>query len=441
MAKYISKISIYFFNILLKKLLIAQKVMDEFKEKSISSHQKSFSEKWMPSLYLNKEPIHNLWKITKDDIDLSFYMIIVIFITWVLSLAGGSFLTILAYWDGPNYVFAARTLYNISNDNPWTREFQYQPSYFACHFPGFPLVIRFFSTIFFNCYWLGDLCAIVFCSLASLYAFRRLLIVYNAVVDPKWTAFLYIFIPIRFLIYRSVGASEPLFCFYCYMALICYKTDHLMMMLFALIGACITRIEGLSIVGTIGLCYLLKLDLFRAIFTAISFLATGLVFLMHKYRFGDIYAYFKFNMEGMRLIRFPPFYLILNDSKNFKELVNIYPTLYLHFVFLLGLIVVFHVSLPLAIFSTVYFLYNTLLNHIDRYRYALPGYTLTLLIGFDCLWSHPKFKNNFLIFAYFYIFIAILYCIGNICTNRSSDEFILEVLNPVKYPYKPSQQK
>lgn len=45
-------------------------------------------------------------------------------------------------WGGPNDLYAGATLYDIRPYNPWTPHFRFPESYFACHLPGDPLVIR-----------------------------------------------------------------------------------------------------------------------------------------------------------------------------------------------------------------------------------------------------------------------------------------------------------
>jgi len=109
----------------------------------------------------------------------------------------------IEYLDGQNYVYAAKTFYKIPPNNPWTLYFNFPPYYFACHLPGYPLVIKFFSIIFFNCYYVGNVLAIVFCSILSIYVFRRLLIVYKCVKNITFTCTLFLIIPLRMFLYRK----------------------------------------------------------------------------------------------------------------------------------------------------------------------------------------------------------------------------------------------
>ncbi|EAY12479.1 hypothetical protein TVAG_128930 [Trichomonas vaginalis G3] len=343
----------------------------------------------------------------------------------------------LCYWDGPNYVYAAKTLYKIPPNNPWTRAFRYPPSYFACHLPGYPLLIRFFATITLNCYWLGYVLAILFGSVGIAFVFRRLLVVYNCVVDPVYSSYLLLIIPIRLTLYKSVGASEPLYMMYVYLALIFFKTDQLIFMLLSMWGACITRIEGLSIVGTIGLSYLLRFDILRAMFTSLGFLATPAVAYFHQIRFHSYKAYINFNMNTAGLIRFPLYSLII-PSRYEKFCIQSHMLFAVITPLLAATVMMYTTCVPIAIYSTVYIIYVISIFHMDLFRYALPAFTVALIIGFDPIFSNPIFKARIIYFIGFPIVILLWYYYGQITTNKAPDDFLLEVLYPDKYRFNES---
>lgn len=391
-------------------------------EESNNSVKKYFS---YESLLPIKDIPKNLWKIDKFDLFAFSVHFTTFLLFWLISLVSGDFFVPFEYWDGPNYVYVAKTLYNIPRNNPWSRHFHYPNYYFACHLPGFPLVIRFFSFFFMNSYWIGDILAILFCSCLSYYSFRRLLIIYNCVEDPKWTTILYLCIPIRNLLYHNVGASEPLFLSYCYLTFIFYKIDKRFMMFLTLCGACLTRIEGLAIVGTIGLCYLIRFDIFGCIITSLSTFIYATLSFIHKKKFGTYKAYFKFNSG---LIRLKPFYALFDFSKKLDLIPHLNSILLLDFCMLGGILILYSISVPMAIFSTVYLLYSSMLVHDDVYRYILPGYNLALLIGYDSIWSHPIFKKFSHIPLILYIILMCEYALCHLVSNRSEYDFLKEVM-------------
>jgi hypothetical protein len=213
------------------------------------------------------------------------------------------------------------------------------------------------------------------------------------------------------------------------MALIFYKTNNLYGLLPALIGACLTRIEGLSIVGTIGFCYLLRLKFLGIFVTSLSLLTPLGILCLHKWKFGTYWAYFNFNMRGMNLIKFPPFHAFLQLGKAKTLAKEASAIVYLLIIFFVGLVGLANVSFPLTVFCSVYFFYCSVLDHIDIWRYALPGYSIALLIGFDCIWSHSLFKDNAAWLAPCYAILVAPYVFINLATNRASDDFVKEVMS------------
>jgi hypothetical protein len=153
----------------------------------------------------------------------------------------------------------------------------------------------------------------------------------------------------------------------------------------------------------------------------LALVAPAGVLWLHQWRFGTYLAYFNFNLRGMRLIKWPPFHKIGEEDG--------WPTMYLLIVFFTAVLALWNVAFPLAVFSSVYFLYCSVLNHTDIYRYALPGYSLALLIGLDMLWSHPQFKENAPLIGACYAIGVVPYIIINLATNRADDEWVISVMS------------
>ena len=195
-------------------------------------------------------------------------------------------------------------------------------------------------------------------------------------------------------------------------------------MLFSLCGACLTRIEGLALVGTIGLCYLMKFDIFGAFVTSLSFLVHVFLLYLHQIKFGTYKAYFLFNQNLIQLIPFK--YLIVKTKSDFCDL---YAKFLLHLVMFGGILILFRISLPLAIFSGVYLIYTSMLNHHDIYRYILPGYILALLIGYDQILSNSQIKKNSIVLFFFVLITTCSYSISHLLTNISGPDFLKEVMN------------
>lgn len=403
-------------------------------ENQLTKKNDGFLRKCMPSVFPAKEVPKDLWKFDNHDKWMIGIQVIIEFLIWGLTSMSGDIMAFMCYWDGPNYVYAAKTNYKIPEDNPWTRTFKYPPFYFACHLPGYPLLIKVLSILCFNTYWLGYILSMLFGSSMVIYVFRRLLRIYDCVVDPTYSAYLLYIIPLRFTLYKAVGASEPLFLIYCYLSLIFFKTDQMIFLLLSMWGACITRIEGMAIVGTVGLSYLLRFDIPRALFCALGFLGTYFVALLHYIRFNSYTAYLEFNKNTAGLLRFPLYGFVIPAGYH-KYVIQSYMLFSVITPLLAGTLVLYTVAVPLAIFCTVYAIYITVLFHADLFRYSIPGYTLAVIIGFDPIFSSPIFKQRMIYTVPFLIILMFTYYYGQINSNKAIQTFLLEVFNPKKYHF------
>lgn len=393
-----------------------------------------FFEKYLPNL----EPVsaipQHFWSLDAKDLINIGLMAGMIIIIWILSFIKYGWLSVISYWDGPNYIYAGICLYNVPPNNLWTQSFRYPPSYFACHLPGFPLAIRLLSTLVFNNFAIGAHLAILVISCLLVYVFRRLLSIYNCSSDPAFTALLLIFFPLRLTIYHTVLASEPLFVLYVSLSFIFLKTNQMLPLCLSICGACITRIEGLAIFGTIGLCYLLRFDILRAIVVGFCAVAPFSVILLHKIKFNDWLAYVHFNQNSQGLLRFSPFFEIINHFKFNSDIIYANSATYLFYPFIIGTILLYFVSVPFAVFSTVYVLFVSMIFHMDIFRYAIPGFVFALFVGFDPIISSPQFKKIFYCFCPFYTLYLFKMIPEQIHSNSAPFWFTKTVLNsPVSY--------
>lgn len=384
------------------------------------------------SLFPVSNPPKNFWKINLDDIKCFFLMASTTISVWFVSSLTGSSSSVVCYWDGPNYVFAGITLYDISRDNPWTRSFNYNPSYFACHLPGFPLLIRFCAFFTIGNYLYADYLAIIVSGLLLCYSFRRVLIIYGCVDNPLYTTLLLSIFPMRLFIYHSVGASEPLFISYVCLSLIFYKFDQFLPMLFSVWGGCITRIEGMAIGATIGACYLLRLEILKALSMFLTFVSTFCLMILHRAMFDDPFAYIKFNSGQQGLIQLRPLHEIRGGNSRSRDVLYLHSFIDFYFLYVIGLIPLFFNAGPIAIYSFIHLAYVSLLRHMDVFRYSLSAAVFCLLVGFDRMWSDRRVRSAMYYFAPFYFVFLLSYATGQIHSNRCGDDFWRQVLDAAK---------
>ena len=370
----------------------------------------------------------DFWKISVHDILCFAAMLTCTSISWLGVRLGGTYKDIHRYWDGPNYLYAAITMYNIPENNPWTLYYQYPPSYFACHLPGYPILIKICSLLVFNHYILGFYLSIIVSSLLFVYAFRRLLVVFKCVDNPLISTMLSCFIPIRFVIYHSVGASEPLYISLICFAFIFFKIGKYFTMIAFVWLCCITRIEGMAVGFTIGCCYLLKKNILKALGMFSTFLAPLFVMIFHIYRFNDPLAYIHFNQGMQQLVQWPPFaeafYQQINEFYNYSDIATLLIGLFAAFL-------TFERNIPVGIFTVTHLLYVTLLFHIDVFRYQLPAYIFAIYIGYDRFWSSNGIVFILLVLAPIYAYVISTYASGQIHSNIANGDFMNRVFQSV----------
>ncbi len=110
-------------------------------------------------------------------------------------------------WDGPNYLTIARTLYDVRPDNP-ILAYVHETRYFLRHFPVYPLLIRLLS---FVGYQQAMLLASVLCASVAAVLFYRLARDVWELPQPGWLTLVFLLLPPRWLLYRSVGSTEAPF--------------------------------------------------------------------------------------------------------------------------------------------------------------------------------------------------------------------------------------
>jgi hypothetical protein len=371
----------------------------------------------------------SFWHLDADDAACFAAMLFSTLSVWGAAALTGPFGSVVCYWDGPNYVYAAITLYDVPQENPWTRHFQYQPSYFACHLPGFPLLIRLFAFFTVGNYYAADLLAILASGLLLAYAFRRVLLAYRCVLHPTFTTALLAFAPIRLVIYHSVGASEPLYIALVCLALVHYKLGRFTPMILCVWACCITRIEGMAVGAALGVCFLLRLRVADAARMFLTFLAPLAMMALHRAMFGNAMAYVRFNKDRQGLMGWPPFIEVVHGRARSTNAGYLHSFLDFYPFYVFGALLVIPVAGPVGIFACAHLAYVAMLRHMDLFRYALPAGVFCLMIGLDRLWAHRIGFSACVAIAPFYYAEMLAYATGQIHSNRCWPEFLAETLD------------
>ena len=153
--------------------------------------------KLLPLLALTLIPTFLIW--------LPFFLRIPSF--WGIPLPQRGMEVIVANYDGPLYLVAAKSFYNPEIIKSF--EFSLPVEYYAAHFPLFPLLIKLGGALLGFPYAL--LTITVLSSFLAIFFFNKFIKDYVSGKNALWLTAVFSVFPARFLVVRSVGSPEPLF--------------------------------------------------------------------------------------------------------------------------------------------------------------------------------------------------------------------------------------
>ena len=314
-----------------------------------------------------------------------------------LSFQGFSLDNVFRYWDGPLYLIVAETFYNTSS--PAISTFSHlSPEYYAAHFPGYPATIRFFSYIFG--YPVGMLDATIVATSLAIWVFYLLLRDLGLSRNKAlWLGTVFIFLPPRWLIYHSVGASEPLFILSFISFILFFRRQQYWLAGLAGVVAVLTRSPGILLLGvfllivawryykasprpslwTVTRRQLLPMAPFAA--------APLLLFGLFQIQYGDFFAYFhsgdNIHLTGAPFASIWPSIVGYNWSE---------ATLWVYLLHAIGILLLWnHGRRDLALFAGALYVPLIFVAHHDLVRYMLPIFPL-MLIAFERLISAKEFR-------------------------------------------------
>ena len=286
---------------------------------------------------------------------------------------------IARYWDGPPYMYVAKTLYRVPADHPFV-PYDLPAWYFANHLPGYPLLIRAFTVLTLGAYPAAMILATLVTAVGSALLFYELLKREQLVASPLWTAVLFAFLPPRWMLYHAVGASEPLFYCCVFAAFLFLARGRTAAVVACIALALITRITGVLLVPIFGLIYLMRGEWRRALAVPLALAALAAVFGWYYAVYGDFLAYFSWTVDNAQLIAPWPFTAYLRKAGEGMHGADLYAWLYL--LFGIGTLAVWR-RRELFVYCAVYWVFFTFTTYKDLPRYMLAFSPFALLVGFD----------------------------------------------------------
>ena len=325
------------------------------------------------------------------------------------------------YWDGPAYVAVARSLYDPNNEI-FAR---FGDTFGICTVPAvYPLAIRALSPVFG--YFNAMLVATFVFSCLCFSVLYELLRTFRLVREPLWCSIAFIFFPPRWVIYHSVGASEPPFLLFILCTLYCYRKRRLF--LAGAFGglASVTRIYGVLLFPALLLAELHRWGELSgwsprafvssaAVKNALRVVSAllpipvllGLQFLWFEVKLGDFWAYFRENGRTMSAIPFRGIF-----EAGLQHPAEAYGTVFLYLALTYGLLWLWrHGHKDLFFVSALLVLPNAFTTLPDQGRFMVPVYPFLLLIPFGDLWAQREAKWALLLClpaTYAYVWSSIL---------------------------------
>jgi len=329
----------------------------------------------------------------------------------------GDMTTVYRFWDGPNYLTVARTLYDVRPDNPLLA-YVYRPTYFLTHLPVYPLCVRALSSIGYEP---ALLLVSVLASIAAVLLFYRLARDAWKVPSPEFLSLVFLFLPPRWLLYRTTGATEALAIALTLASLWWFEKARYGRASLAAAVAAVTRISGLMIAPAYAVV-LLRQRRWRSL-PWLAVIPAGLFgyFVFCAVRFGNFFAYLA--PHGEKLAAFRPFgFLPTLFQKGLYHQVEFHILLFL--VYAVGTsrlwgrfpVLFWYCVFELALLVCV--------STEDWSRYFLAMAPFALIVGFRDLIDTRAFRWMFPAFAA----LSVYYAWGVIPLNGCRPDIYLRLL-------------
>lgn len=342
---------------------------------------------------------------------------------WGLSYPATGLFTIWQNFDGLNYIAVAKTWYNpelLANN---FSSLGLSPIYFAAHFPLYPALIWLFAVIF------GFLNSMLFVtvlfSALSALMFYLLVKEFQLTAAPLWLTAVFLILPARWLIVRSVGAPEPLFIFLILAAFYFLKKEKYLLMGSFCALATLTKSPGVLLF--LALALYLKLPLLKLFlkgkfgegaklipWKAWPLLSTPLaligIFILYQFTYKDFFAYFH-SGDNIHLV-WPPF-SVFNSAQFWVGTFWLENIIYIYLFLIAAGIILWRKNLgEMAFFVLIYLAATIFVVHLDIGRYALPAFPF-VIIAFEEWINTKSFKIVFLFLLIPVYLFAQNFLLGN----------------------------
>lgn len=320
---------------------------------------------------------------------------------WGIPLNSGGMATVVSNYDGPYYVVVAKSLYQAEVINQF--EFDLPVEYYAAHYPLYPLIIRGLSMILpMQDLYIMLMVTTIF-SVLSVVTFYEMIRDVAGFKNPLWLALVFLYLPARWLVVRSVGSPEPLFVFLTLVSLWSfYRQKYWTAGIFGGLAQ-LTKPPGILLFGAFGLAILanhlpkLGITSFGNWLASLPWRAWPIVlipgallglFWWYGTIYGSFWAYFE---SGDNIHLFWPPFQMFNRAAAWVGSFWLEDIIWLLVICGAGVIALWKRGDVFAWYAMVFFASLMFVSHRDIARYALPMMPLMILAYGDWL-EKPGFK-------------------------------------------------
>lgn len=332
---------------------------------------------------------------------------------WNIPLPQNGMQTIVANYDGPLYLVAAKSLYSKTFIGA-NFQFPLPAEYYTAHFPLFPILIKFFGLIMNYPY--AILVVTLLSSILATYFFMKLISQYVDKKDVIFMTFLFSIFPARWLIVRSVGSADPLFIASIIASLYYFRDKKYWTAGIWGAIATLTKSPGILLFASYATYFIYdylknhQINLKKYIPILLIPLSLIAVFFFYRITQGDFWAYFH-SGDNIHLSFLP--FQIFNYAAPW---VGTFWLEEIIFIYLLGAIGVYKLfqkkEIELGIFSIIFFVLSLFIAHRDLMRYCLPIIPFLLVA-----YSNTLIKKEFKIALCVIIIPIYLYSLAFISQN------------------------
>lgn len=320
---------------------------------------------------------------------------------WGVKLPKAGMATIVANFDGPYYIVAAKSLY----DPGYIEEnfsFPLHPIYYSAHYPLFPLLIRALSVVFGYPY--SMIIVTLITSILAAWFFYLLAYDLGFKKSAPWLTVIFLFLPARWFIVRSIGSPEPLFIFTIIASVYFFRKQK--WWLAGIFGALaqatkppgillfIAYLASIMVENWPKLAHANFSNWFRQLpWKAYPILLIPItllsIYAWYGIKYGNFLAYFN-SGDNIHLM-FPPF-LVFNPSQTWVGTFWLEEIIWIYLFGLLGAYYLIRQKrVALGSFVSIFFLSILFVSHRDVARYSLPIVPF-LLIAFSKVLIPDYFK-------------------------------------------------